>query len=220
MTIQLVSAVICPFVQRAVILLREKGVEHETAYIDLDDKPDWFLKMSPRGKVPLLLVDEVPLFESQAICEFLEETNPEPPLMPAEPVARALDRAWFAFAGEELFMRLHKLMTGSEQEAWDETAAQLRTALERVEEALEGRDWLSGDGTRFGMADVAAAPFFTRAAFLAELEAWDLPEDLLNLRGWGARLLVRPAVADSVPDGFEDAMLAYMRKNEALVLAD
>ena len=89
MKLKLVSAVMCPYGQRAVILLREKNAAHEVTYIDLEAKPDWFLKISPRGKVPVLLADDVPLFESSAICEFLDETCPPPRLMPEDPVARA-----------------------------------------------------------------------------------------------------------------------------------
>lgn len=73
----LVSSKTCPFVQRAVILLLEKRVEHEVTYIDLASKPQWFLDKSPRGKVPLLMVEGATLFESQAICEYLDETRGE-----------------------------------------------------------------------------------------------------------------------------------------------
>ena len=56
------------------ICLRAKNVEFEVTYINLSDKPDWFLEISPHGKVPVLLVDDVPLFESNAIAEYLDET--------------------------------------------------------------------------------------------------------------------------------------------------
>lgn len=68
--VKLVSFTTCPFVQRATLILLEKDVSFETEHISLANKPPWFLALSPRGKVPLLLVDGgVALFESQAICE-------------------------------------------------------------------------------------------------------------------------------------------------------
>ena len=68
----LISHKLCPYVQRAVIALNEKGVPFERIDIDLGNKPDWFLKISPLGKVPVLRVasaeGEVALFESNVIA--------------------------------------------------------------------------------------------------------------------------------------------------------
>ncbi|HVK69280.1 MAG TPA: glutathione S-transferase family protein, partial [Polyangium sp.] len=96
----LISHELCPYVQRAAIVLAEKGVAFERIDIDLSNKPDWFLAISPLGKVPLLRVrdesgKEAVLFESIAICEYLEETQPGPKLHPEDPIERARDRAWF-----------------------------------------------------------------------------------------------------------------------------
>jgi glutathione S-transferase len=53
-TYELVSHHLCPYVQRAAIVLTEKGVSFKRTLIDLDNKPDWFKAISPLGKVPLL----------------------------------------------------------------------------------------------------------------------------------------------------------------------
>ena len=55
MSYHLISAYTCPWVQRAVIILRAKSVNYEVTYIDLRAKPDWFLEISPHGKVPVLM---------------------------------------------------------------------------------------------------------------------------------------------------------------------
>ena len=75
--------------------MRAKKVDFEVTYINLRDKPDWFLELSPHGKVPMLQVDGRPLFESNAIAEYLDEKIP-PRLhpedrVPARPSSR-LDR--------------------------------------------------------------------------------------------------------------------------------
>ena len=75
------------------IVLRAKEVDFEVTYIDLRNKPDWFLEISPHGKVPVLDVDDQPLFESNAIAEYLDETV-EPRLHPEDAVKRARNRAW------------------------------------------------------------------------------------------------------------------------------
>src|SRR4030095_11471453 len=79
----LVSHGLCPYVQRAAIALDEKGVAFERIDIDLENKPDWFKAISPLGKVPLLKVDDVVIFESAVIVEYLEDTQPHP-LHPAD----------------------------------------------------------------------------------------------------------------------------------------
>src|SRR5690606_1728085 len=71
----LVSHVLCPYVQRAAIVLAEKGIPFERRDIELANKPDWFLKISPLGKTPVLLVGGESIFESSVICEYLEETG-------------------------------------------------------------------------------------------------------------------------------------------------
>ena len=82
--------------QRAVIVLRAKDVEFDVTYINLREKPDWFLEISPHGKVPVLKVDDDVLFESNAIAEYLDEAV-EPTLHPKDPIKRARNRAWTDF---------------------------------------------------------------------------------------------------------------------------
>ena len=63
----LVSFKTCPWVQRAAIVLREKNVDFEFRHIEPDNRPDWFLAISPHKKVPVLRVDDrVSLFESNS----------------------------------------------------------------------------------------------------------------------------------------------------------
>src|ERR1044072_1834972 len=92
----LVSHHLCPYVQRAAISLTEKAVPFERIYVDLADKPAWFLDLSPLGKTPVLKVDDRAIFESAVILEYLEETGPYP-LHPADPLRRARDRARIGF---------------------------------------------------------------------------------------------------------------------------
>jgi glutathione S-transferase len=216
MQLKLVSFALCPYVQRAVMVLLEKRAPHEVVYIDLSDKPPWFLELSPRGKVPVLVADGTPLFESQAICEYLEEVLPEPRLMPAAPVLRARDRAWFAFA-EDVFLAIFRRLTTTEAAVYDKAAADLGDRLARLDLELAGRDWLSGDGKSFGMADIALAPALVRIGVLERLGGYALDESLGNVRAWAARLLARDSTSRSVPRDFAEQTEANARKRGALV---
>ncbi len=112
--LKLISHKLCPYVQRAVIALTEKGVPFERVDIDLANKPDWFLKISPLGKVPVLLVKtadgEAALFESNVICEYIEETQGGAKLHPQDPLQRAQHRAWMEF-GSTILSELWGLET-------------------------------------------------------------------------------------------------------------
>ena len=86
--IALVSHALCPYVQRIAIALYEKGVAHDRITVDLANKPGWFLALSPLGRTPILRVGEATLFESAAILEFLEETQPTRSIPPTRSNAR------------------------------------------------------------------------------------------------------------------------------------
>ena len=101
MGLELVSFAICPYVQRAVITLKEKGVAFDITYIELDNPPAWFKEDSPLGKVPLLKVDGEVLFESAIITEYLDEVYP-PTLHPGDPLLRAKHRGWIEFGSNLL----------------------------------------------------------------------------------------------------------------------
>ncbi len=101
-TLTLISHALCPYVQRAAIVLLEKNVPFDRVTIDLADKPDWFRAASPLGKVPLLkLGGDRYLFESAPIVEFLDETEGSR-LHPEDPAERARHRAYIEFASQIL----------------------------------------------------------------------------------------------------------------------
>ena len=88
MELELISFKLCPFVQRSVITLLYRDVPHRTTYIDLDEPPVWFAKISPFGKVPVLRVDgDSVLFESAVINEFIDEASPGS-MQPEDPLRR------------------------------------------------------------------------------------------------------------------------------------
>ena len=98
----LVSFDLCPYVQRAAIVLAEKGVAFTRLDVDLADKPEWFKAISPLGKVPLLKIgDDTVLFESGPIVEYLDEVHGAP-LHPRDPLARARHRGWMELASAAL----------------------------------------------------------------------------------------------------------------------
>ena len=154
----LVSFKTCPWVQRAAIVLREKGIDFEFRHIEPDNRPDWFLAISPHKKVPVLRIDDrVSLFESNAIAEYLDETVP-PRLHPEDPVERAINRAWTDY--------LPTFGAAVSATAYADTESDYRKAVENISEPFERLETAlekqgSGpffNGAKYSLVDAASAP--------------------------------------------------------------
>src|SRR4249919_3082569 len=128
--LKLISHKLCPYVQRAVIALAEKGVPFERIDIDLANKPAWFLAISPLGKTPVLQVGEAAIFESAVILEYLEETQPKP-LHPADPLVRAEHRGWIEF-GSAVLNDIAGFYAAKDDASFKAKAAQLTEKFARL----------------------------------------------------------------------------------------
>ena len=154
----------CPWVQRAAIVLRAKQVAYDITYIDRDNRPEWFLKISPHSKVPVLVIDgKESLFESNAIAEYLDETVP-PRLHPEDPLARARNRAWTDYVPDFAEAISNTAYSNSEEEFAKE-AAGIAKPFGKLEEALSrrGSDGPYFNGPKFSLVDAAYAPFLPSA---------------------------------------------------------
>jgi len=92
--------------QKVRITLIEKALTWEARKVDLFKTEQYdpkYLKLNPKGVVPTLVHDGTPVIESTLICEYLDETFPDPPLMPSDPAGRARMRLWSKFIDEGVF---------------------------------------------------------------------------------------------------------------------
>jgi glutathione S-transferase len=193
-------------VQRAVVLLKEKEVDFDVTYIDLKNKPDWFLRLSPLGKVPVLKVGDAVLFESLVICEYLDETNP-PSLHPADPLRRAVNRAWSEFSGE-LLVDLYRLSLAQEAAEMETQRLAAREKLERLQGVLGDGPFFNGP--RFALVDAAFAPVFMRIDLLQHLYPLHLLAELPGVQRWSEALLAREGVQTSVAPEFPRLFRDYL----------
>jgi len=214
----LVSFKTCPWVQRAAIVLREKGIEFELRHIDRDNRPDWFLAISPHKKVPVLSIDgKVSLFESNAINEYLDETI-EPRLHPDDPVLRAVNRAW-----TDYLPTFSEMVTGtaySEDEAeYKEDIAQIPLAFARLEGALEKQG--AGpffNGAKYSLVDAAYAPFLQRYHFLDCIKPLGVIEKFPRVKAWAETLRKRPST-HSFPEAELEPLYRLNVKNRKKYLS-
>lgn len=190
----LISFKLCPFVQRSVITLEEKGAPYEIQYIDLADKPDWFLEISPFGKVPVLRVEDTVLFESAVINEYLDETLGRR-LHPEDPLERAYNRAWIEFCSSLLGDQFRLTLAPDEAKA-REFAATLRDKLGRIEAQLGDGPYFRGEV--FSLVDTATAPLLQRMHWIEEIAPdLEITAPHPKIRAWSRALLERPSVQRS-----------------------
>ncbi len=209
MQLELISTKRCPFVQRSIITLRHKHIDHRMTFVDLDDPPDWFREISPFGKVPALRVDgDTVLFESAVINEYLDDITPGQ-LHPADPLQRALNKSWIEFGGGCLGQTF-QLMVAPDRESYDDLVASLAADLARVEAALGDGPFFNGD--EFALIDAAYAPLFIRLDAFADLFGLLITADLPKIRAWQETLLALPEVQQArvpeLPDLFRQLVIS------------
>jgi len=187
-----------------VIALRAKNIEFDVTYINLQDKPDWFLEISPHGKVPVLKVDDSILFESNAIAEYLDETV-APRLHPEDPLQRARHRAWTDFI-PDFASALNSINYAPTREAMEKAVADAPKRIARIEQALT--DFKEPGGPYFGgakicLVDAAYAPFFQRFAIVEGILRTGVFKDFPLVQAWSDTLLNDELVTGAVADVFE-----------------
>jgi len=207
----LVSFKTCPWVQRAAIVLREKRIEFEFKHIEPDNRPDWFRAISPHNKVPVLrLDDQVSLFESGAIAEYLDETH-APRLHPEDPVQRAVNRAWIEYLPTFVDLASGHAYVDTEAD-FDKAAAQIPAVFEKIEKALQRQGSNPFfNGARYSLVDAAYAPFLQRHLFLERIKRIGHIDRFPRLKAWAEALAERPST-HSFPSAEFEAMYRDMVK--------
>jgi glutathione S-transferase len=203
----LISHVLCPYVQRAAIVLKEKDVAFERLDVDLANKPDWFRRLSPLGKTPVLSVGGEAIFESAVICEYLDETQP-PRLHPEDALAKARERAWMEF-GSAVLGGIAVLYSAGDDAALDKAYAALRGRFEQLEAQLGDGPWFAGK--RFGHVDAAFGPVFR---YFEVIPPAGLFDGLPRVQAWREALAGRPSVRDAVPAGYADRLRGFLLERE------
>ncbi len=194
----------CPWVQRAAIVLRAKQVAYDITYIDRNNRPAWFLAISPHAKVPVLQIDgKEALFESNAIAEYLDETT-QPRLHPEDALARARNRAWTDYV-PDFADPISETAYSDSEEQFAANAAKIAGPFGKLEEALGARANAGPyfNGAKFSLVDAAYAPFLQRYTFMDRLKPLGVIEKFPRLSAWRDALLAHAAVSASTVSNIE-----------------
>jgi glutathione S-transferase len=198
-----------PFCRKVRLVLAEKKID-----VELVDEKYWepsteFLQRNPAGKVPILKIDGLTLTESGAICEYIEETHPDPPLMPTRSARPRRGAAPRVVVRRQVPPRGHeepRLRTREQEgharglpdgKAVKAGATAIKYHLRYMEWLLDHRRWLAGD--RMTMADFAAAAHISCLDYISDVD-WTSSQPV---KDWYATLKSRPAfrsiLSDHVP---------------------
>ncbi|MEO6839447.1 MAG: glutathione S-transferase family protein [Bradyrhizobium sp.] len=209
--LKLISHKLCPYVQRAVIALTEKGVAFERVDIDLANKPDWFLKLSPLGKTPVLMVGAAAIFESAVILEYLEETEPKP-LHPSDPLRRAEHRAWIEF-GSTVLGDIAGFYAAPDEVAFKAKTAQLAQRFARLESRVVAAPWF--DGAEFSLVDAVFGPVFRYFDTFDEIGDFGILQGKPKLARWRSELAARPSVRTAVSAGYPALLRDFIERRKS-----
>lgn len=216
-TLTLISHHLCPYVQRAAIALTEREVPFERISVDLSDKPDWFLALSPLGKVPLLKVtldsQEAVIFESAVILEYLEETQARS-LHPADPLQRARHRSWIEF-GSQILNGIARFYNAQTDKALGDEARALAGMFVRLEAELGEGPWFAGRD--FSLVDAVYGPVFRYFDAFDQIGEFGILTDKPKTAAWRAALAKRASVRGAVAPDYPERLLTFLRDRRSAV---
>ena len=208
----LISHVLCPYVQRAVIALEEQGIAYKRIDIDLNNQPDWFRQLSPLGKVPVLVVDdEVVLFESAVIAEYINEIgNAE--LLSGTPIDKAGERAWIEFASATLD-NIGQLYNVAGEKNYLRAEAELEAKWRHLETRLQQSTFFTGEG--FSLVDAAFAPVFRYLDLFEQLVELEFLKRYPKVDNWRQTLAQRDSVKKAVSPEYPILLAEFVAERKS-----
>ena len=203
----LISHVLCPYVQRAVISLTEKRVPFERIDVDLANKPQWFTAISPLGKTPVLQVDHAAIFESAVILEYLEETQPFS-LHPADPLCRAEHRSWIEY-GSVVLNDIAGFYSTADETAFAQKTKALTDKFARLEARLGPGAYFEGE--RFSLVDVVFGPVFRYFDAFDRIGEFGILAGKPKVAAYRQALSVRPSVRNAVTPDYDIRLWKFLQ---------
>lgn len=195
-----------PFCRKVRLSLAEKKIEVELVEERYWEEDADFLRRNPAGKVPVLKLDGIMMAESSSICEYIEETRPDPALMPSDPIAKQEVRrlvSWFddkfhhEVTSKLLYERVNKKVMGKgypDSGNVKAGAKAIKYHLDYMTWLLDHRRWLAGDNMT--LADFAAAAHLSALDYISDVD-WNRSD---VVKDWYAKIKSRPAFRSILAD--------------------
>ena len=213
--LKLITSAFSPYGQRVETLLLEKNISYSKEFIDLSNKPSWFVETSPLGNIPVLLVEDRPLFESLAILEYLEATYTENILHPKNQFVLAWHRGWMEFSNTLLSLAFGLVFADNAQTIIDKQQ-ELKNKLALFTKQLKYQPYFNGDF--FSILDITMASAMQPLLFLSEKFNLNLFENLDNLLQYANNVISRPSFVKSLPENYVQIFENFLQRKNSFLL--
>lgn len=200
---------ICPFVARAQIVANIKNVNLRTEYIDLVNKPAWFLKLSPTGTVPAIQIGGRFIFESVVIADLIDTLTGEA-LYPEEPLEKFQNKSWIEYASTVIRSQYMMIMA-RDLDTFEIQKRSLSKCLKNVEGAISGNPYFNG--STISMVDAVYAPVLHRFLFLERRYGIHILDEYPSIKTWAETVTTHPSVVAVHGDDFNAALIEHMTLN-------
>ncbi len=214
-SLNLLTVAFSPYGQRVETLLLEKNISYNKEQIDLGNKPNWFSDISPLGKIPVLLVDDKPLFESLAILEYIEATYTETIFHPKNQFVLAWHRGWMEFSNTLLSLTFGLVFADNAQTI-SQKQEELKNKLALFAKQLKQQPYFNGDF--FSILDITMASAMQPLLFLSENFNLNLFENLDNLLQYANNVVSRPNFIKSLPDNYSQIFENFLKRKNSFLL--
>ena len=212
-SIELFTALVCPYAHRTRLVLGEKGLDFTLTEIDFKNKPARFLEVSRYGKVPAIVHAGNEVYESAIVNEYLDEVFPEPAMMPVDPGARAQARIWIDYCDGVFLDDVYAAIKNQDESEAEELRTKVVAHFREIDAAMTrlgggGPFWL---GAEISLVDCAYYPFFERLPAWTHYRGIDIPDECVRLRNWRTAMAVRPSVTNMAnsPDYYIERYAGY-----------
>lgn len=203
----LITHALCPYVQRSIIVLEEKGIPFTRTDINLANKPDWFEQKSPMGKVPILLVgDNYSLFESAIICEYLDEVTADS-LHPTDSLEKASHRAWIEF-GSSILNNIASLYNAKDKSSFLNIHAEIQNKFRVIEKETHGMPFFTGE--KFHLIDAVYGPIFRYFDVFDDFTDLDTFANLPKCQRWRESLKQRKSIQQAVSENYSSLLTQFL----------
>lgn len=210
----LISHVLCPYVQRSIITLEEKNIPFTRTDIDIANKPAWFKQKSPMGKVPILIVDDNrALFESSVICEYLDEVTADS-LHPRDSFEKAYHRALIEL-GSAILNNIASLYNTKDKASFHNIHTEIQGKFQFIEKELSAIPFFSGD--KFNLIDAVYGPIFRYFEVFDSFTELNTFAHLPKCQLWRKALSQRKSVQRAVSEDYSALLIQFLINRDSYI---
>ncbi|BFZ11245.1 hypothetical protein BsWGS_14284 [Bradybaena similaris] len=197
--LRLYSMRMCPYAQRARLMLAAKNIKYDLVNIDLNKKPDWFFDLNPYGEVPVLLHNGGCVYESLITAEYIEEAFPQPKFYSDDPLVRAQEKIYFNHWTKKGIPAFYSLLKAGHPDP--EQTKRLEEHVGIMDAFLNKLNKPYFHGDQVGFSDYMIWPWFERLPVLKDITEFNVSaEKYPHLRAWVDRMWKDPVVLKCMID--------------------